>query len=128
MSMFLGIFLPCEGAWFDWKYWDDEEWKPGNINVTCANGDERSDSDNDDVFLPSAGEIGSDYHHGDDSNEEDHPPCHYSCDGWPYKRCTVTMGRSRGRCQPPYESRRNKCLFSRFPKKVSTLIVCLKTK
>ena len=42
MSLLSGIWLPCEGAWFDWKYWDDEEWKPGNINVTCANGEERS--------------------------------------------------------------------------------------
>ena len=43
--------MPCEGAWFDWKYWDEEEWKPGNINVTCANGEERSDSDNNHVWL-----------------------------------------------------------------------------
>ena len=41
MSLLSGIWLPCEGAWFDWKYWDDEEWKPGNINVTCKNGEER---------------------------------------------------------------------------------------
>ena len=57
-----------------------------------------------------------------------HPLVYYSCEGWPYKRCSVTMGRSRGQCQPPYESRRNKCLFSRFPKKVSTPSVYLQSK
>ena len=41
ISLLSGIWLPCEGVWFDWKYWDDEEWKPGNINVTCKNGEER---------------------------------------------------------------------------------------
>ena len=24
----------------DWKYWDEDQWKPGNITVTCKNGEE----------------------------------------------------------------------------------------
>ena len=23
----------------DWKYWDEDQWKPGNITVTCKNGE-----------------------------------------------------------------------------------------
>ena len=62
---------------------------------------------------------GSDYQMFIDSQND----CVYFCDGWPYKRCTMqTTDGSSGRCEPPYESRRNKCLFSRFPKKVTFFV------
>ena len=33
-----------------------------------------------------------------------------------------TTDGTSGQCEPPYESRRNKCLFSRFPKKVTFFV------